>query len=213
MPLRKSATHETAAKPIVLAHATSPLGHVSSAGDAPIPVELSSGPLLPVCTLVGCGPPQTVRFALGTLAGCALKLPPASKFQPAMSRRKGDADGEGVKVGVCAALGVALFVDEPVGVPVNDAVALCVPLGVRESDAPVLGVPLGVVAALGEGVAERGRPRITTLSIRKVELLVGSCEKRQQKVGESDAFAGSSPVVKPTYQPEFGSDALGAAPA
>jgi len=113
---------------------------------------------------------------------------------------------------VAVSLGVPLGVVVPDGVRVADPVGLGVILGVLESDAPALGVPDGVGAALGVGDAETGRPEMTTLSTRKVDVLHGSCEKRQQKLGASDAFAGSVPVAKPVSHP-LGSDTLGAAPA
>ena len=211
VPLLKSATHETAAKPTVLAHATSPFGHADSAAAA-IAVQLSS-PALPGCTLVAKGPPQTVRFADGTEPGDALKLPKKLKSHRAIVWRNGELDGEGDGDGVPAALPVPEGVAVAVGVPAGEPDGLGETLGVALEDEPALGLPLAVGAALGVGVGESGRPAMTTLSMRNVEVDVGSCEKRQQKAGASDALAGSAPVAKPVSQPEPGSDAFGAAPA
>lgn len=210
-PLRKSAAHATDEKPTVLAHATNPLGHVCSAAEAM--AVLLSVPALPCCTLMGKGPPQTVRFADGTEPGLALKLPPKSKFHAAMGRKMGDADGVGVLERVVVMVAVPLGVAVADGVHVADPVGVGVTLGVLESDAPKLGVLLGVGAALGVGDAETGRPTMATLSMRNVDVLHGSCEKRQQKLGVSEAFPGKVLVAKPVYQPDTASDTLGAAPA
>lgn len=210
-PLRKSAAHATDEKPTVLAHATNPLGHVSSAVEAM--AVLLSVPALPGCTLVGKGPPQTVRFAEGTEPGLALKLPPWSKFHEAMGRRKGDAVGVGVPERVVVTVAVPLGVVVDDGVHVAELVGDSVISGVLESDAPRLGVLLGVGAALGVGDAETGRPTMATLSMRNVDELHDSCEKRQQKLGASEAFPGNGFVAKPEYHPDTASDTFGEAPA
>ena len=96
---------------------------------------------------------------------------------------------------VIVGLGVLVGVEVTDGVRVADPVGLGVMLGVEESDAPVLGVPVAVGAALGVGVAETGRPAMTTLSTRNVPGPHGWCEKRQQKPGAFDAFPANVPDV------------------
>lgn len=163
-PLRKSATHSTAEKPTVLAHATNPLGHDHSAGEAPIAVQLFA-PALPGCTLVGKGPPQIDRFADGAEPGEALKLPPELKSHEAtIDRANGERDGEAV----------------PDGVIVGDAV----PDGVADGDAPTEGVC----------DSDIGTPPIVNEHTRNVPWAATSDEKRQQKLGALDAFCARTPV-------------------